>query len=85
MQSPQINAPAPALYPVSVAGIESSRGFHLLLAALRKERGHVQQLNRYEAGCSLPTLEVICNLATALSVSSNQLLFGKDERGGGRK
>ena len=43
--------------------------------------GHVQQLKRYEAGSSQPTLEVIRKLATALSVSSDELLFGKDERG----
>ena len=83
----------PPLYPVDVGRIESSSDFHLRLAALRKERGltqqaladriggHVQQLKRYEAGSSQPTLEVIRNLATALSVTSDQLLFGKDERG----
>jgi len=83
----------PPLYPVDVGRIESSSHFHLRLAALRKERGltqqaladriggHVQQLKRYEAGSSQPTLEVIRNLATALSVTSDQLLFGKDERG----
>jgi transcriptional regulator with XRE-family HTH domain len=63
------------------------------LAALRKEHGltqqtlaarvgvHVVQLRRYEAGASQPTLEVIRKLATALSVSADLLLFGKDERG----
>ena len=67
--------------------------FHERLAALRKERGltqqaladriecHVQQLKRYEAGTSQPTLDVIRKMATALSVASDQLLFGKDERG----
>ena len=76
-----------------VARIDSSSDFHSRLAVLRKERGltqqaladriggHVQQLKRYEAGSSQPTLEVIRNLATALSVTSDQLLFGKDERG----
>jgi transcriptional regulator with XRE-family HTH domain len=42
---------------------------------------HVQQLKRYEAGISQPTLDVIRNLAMTLGVSSDQLLFGKDERG----
>jgi len=63
------------------------------LATLRKEKGltqqhlaervsvHVQQLKRYEAGSSQPTLDVIRNLATALSVSADELLFGRDESG----
>ncbi|MGO9130068.1 MAG: helix-turn-helix domain-containing protein, partial [Bryobacteraceae bacterium] len=38
-------------------------------------------LRRYEAGASQPTLDVIRRLATALSVSADLLLFGKDERG----
>jgi len=42
---------------------------------------HVVQLRRYEAGTSQPTLDVIRNLATALQVSADVLLFGKDERG----
>ena len=42
---------------------------------------HVVQLRRYEAGTSQPTLDVICNLATALQVSADMLLFGQDERG----
>lgn len=93
MQSLLVNAAPPPLYPVCVVRIDSSTDFHLRLAALRKERGltqraladriggHVQQLKRYEAGSSQPTLEVIRNLAMALSVTSDQLLFGKDERG----
>ncbi len=63
------------------------------LAAIRKERGmiqqtlaervgiHVVQLQRYESGASQPTLDVIRHLAVALSVSADVLLFGKDERG----
>jgi transcriptional regulator with XRE-family HTH domain len=63
------------------------------VAALRRERGltqqqladriqsHVQQLKRYEGGSSQPTLDVIRKLAVALGVTSDQLLFGKDERG----
>jgi transcriptional regulator with XRE-family HTH domain len=42
---------------------------------------HVVQLRRYESGASQPTLDVIRHLAVALSVSSDILLFGKDERG----
>ncbi len=92
MQSLLVEASPPAHYPVFVARLDSSSDFHLRLAALRKERGlnqqaladriggRVQQLERYEAGSSQPTLEVIRNLAPALSVSSDRLLFGKDER-----
>ena len=42
---------------------------------------HVVQLRRYESGASQPTLDVIRHLDVALRVSSDQLLFGKDERG----
>jgi|TARA_B100000965_G_scaffold389308_1_gene394824 transcriptional regulator with XRE-family HTH domain len=63
------------------------------LATLRKEKGftqqtladeiglHISQLKRYEAGTSQPTLEVLRNLAIALSVSADVLLFDKEERG----
>ena len=62
-------------------------------AAARKDRAlaqqaltdrigiHVVQLRRYESGASQPTLDVIRNLAVALSVSADLLLFGKEERG----
>ncbi len=63
------------------------------LAALRKHKGLTQQalaeqaevsliqLRRYEAGSSQPTLDVIRRLTVALGVSSDSLLFEKDERG----
>jgi transcriptional regulator with XRE-family HTH domain len=63
------------------------------LAQLRKEKGltqpqfaekigvHVAQVRRYEAGTSQPTLDVIRNMALALGVSADELLFAKDERG----
>ncbi len=38
------------------------------------------QIHRYESGASQPTLEIIRNLAVALSVSSDELIFD-DERG----
>ncbi len=41
---------------------------------------HVVQLRRCEAGSSQPALEVIRKIATALQVSADMLLFGKDER-----
>jgi len=73
----------------------SGSNFHERLANFRRVRGltqqvlasriqcHVQQLKRYEAGSSQPTLDVIRKMATALRVTSDQLLFGKDERGPG--
>ena len=70
-----------------------TEGFPERLAAVRKERNLTQQaladtvhcaltqLKRYESGASQPTLDVIKRLAQALRVSSDYLLFGKDERG----
>ena len=63
------------------------------LAVFRNERGltqqaladrvavHLTQINRYESGDSQPTLDVIRRLAIALTVSADELIFGKDERG----
>jgi transcriptional regulator with XRE-family HTH domain len=63
------------------------------LVALRKQRLFTQQaladtaaistsiLKRYEAGRAQPTLPVLRNLAVALGVSADVLLFDKDERG----
>lgn len=63
------------------------------LAALRKQRAmtqqaladavgcHVTMVRRYEAGETQPTLEVIRNMARALSVSADALVFEQDERG----
>ena len=63
------------------------------LAVLRKERAltqqaladaigmHVTQINRYEAGDSQPTLDVIRRLAVALGVTADALIFDKSERG----
>lgn len=82
-----------ATYAVFVPKNLNTNGFPARMAELRKEKGftqqqlaerigvHVQQLKRYEAGASQPTLDVIRNLAMTLGVSSDQLLFGKDERG----
>lgn len=72
---------------------ELSLAFPDQLARLRKERKltqqaladriglHVIQIRRYERGSSQPTLDVIRRLAVALSVSSDTLVFEKDERG----
>jgi transcriptional regulator with XRE-family HTH domain len=82
-----------AEYAVFVPKNLNTTDFPARMAELRKERGltqqqlaervgvHVQQLKRYEGGISQPTLDVIRNMAMALGVSSDKLLFGKDERG----
>jgi len=42
---------------------------------------HLTQINRYETGDSQPMLDVIRRLAIALSVTTDELFFGRDERG----
>jgi transcriptional regulator with XRE-family HTH domain len=68
-------------------------GFPDRLVALRKQRGFTQralaekvgvralQIGRYENGIAQPTLEVIRNLAKALGVRADDLIFDKAERG----
>lgn len=63
------------------------------LAALRRRKGLTQvalatacsisvpMLQRYEAGTSQPTLDVIKKLAVALTVPSDELIFDPTERG----
>lgn len=67
-------------------------GFGRRLAALRKERTmtqqaladlvgcHVTMVRRYESDETQPTLEVIRNMARALSVSADALVFEDAER-----
>jgi transcriptional regulator with XRE-family HTH domain len=67
--------------------------FATRLTATRKERSltqaalaervgiHVTQIRRYEAGTSAPTLDVLRNIAVALSVTIDSLVFDQDERG----
>lgn len=62
------------------------------LTTLRKKRGFTQeslgeaigitktQIYRYESGGSQPTLDVIKNLAIALSVTTDELIFEANER-----
>jgi transcriptional regulator with XRE-family HTH domain len=69
-----------------------SMDFGKRLAALRKQRSmtqqaladsvgcHVTMVRRYEGGETQPTLEVIRNMARALSVSADTLVFEQDER-----
>jgi len=66
--------------------------FPVRLSSLRKEVGltqqaladkvgiHVSQIRRYENGTTQPTLDVIRNLAVALTVSADMLVFDKEER-----
>jgi transcriptional regulator with XRE-family HTH domain len=61
------------------------------LSRLRKDKGLTQeelakrvgvgiaQMRRYEKGASSPTLEVIKNMAKTLGVSSDELIFDKNE------
>jgi len=72
--------------------LTDTMAFAQRLAALRKERQltqdtlaehvgiHVSQIRRYEAGTSTPTLDVLRNVAIALSVSADQLVFDEHER-----
>ena len=64
---------------------------HRLIAA-RKSRGltqqalaervgiHVTQVRRYEAGTAQPTLDVLRNIAVALSITTDSLAFDDHER-----
>ena len=42
---------------------------------------HVNQIKRYEAGTTQPTLEALVKITKSLHVSLDDLVFGKDERG----
>ena len=67
--------------------------FSQRLAATRKDRGltqdalaeaagiNVSQVRRYEGGTSQPSLDALRKLTLALSISADELLFDKDERG----
>lgn len=67
-------------FPRRLSGPRKQHG--LTQAQLAERTGmHAVQLRRYEAGTSQPALDVIRRLSTALQVSADMLLFGKDERG----
>jgi transcriptional regulator with XRE-family HTH domain len=63
------------------------------LATLRKQKGlsqgalakaadlHINQIKRYEKGTNRPTSGALKNLAQALGVSTDELLFGANGRG----
>lgn len=62
------------------------------LAAIRRQRGltqaalaervgvHLSQLQRYESGVNEPSVGVLRQLAVALSVTTDALVFGEDPR-----
>ena len=72
---------------------EAFMTFPKRLAEQRKKKGLTQQdlaakaeisliqVRRYEAGTSQPTLDVIRRLAITLGITTDLLIFGKDERG----
>jgi len=78
--------------PTTTTPITDLMGFAERLAATRHERGltqqtladrvgiHVSQIRRYEAGNSAPTLDVLRNLAIALAVTTDSLVFDTHER-----
>lgn len=78
--------------PPAPAAITDLMGFAERLAAARHERGltqqaladrvgvNVSQIRRYEAGTSAPTLDVLRNLALALAVTTDSLVFDDHER-----
>jgi transcriptional regulator with XRE-family HTH domain len=80
-------------YRVMTERLPPDMEFSERLTATRKERGltqealakaaeiNVSQVRRYEGGTSQPSLEVLRKLAMALSVSADELLFDKNERG----
>ncbi len=63
------------------------------VVTLRKQKGWTQQqlaeqvgvrvlqIRRYESGASQPALDAIRRLALALGVTTDELIFDKDERG----
>ena len=68
-------------------------GFGETLGKLRKAKSltqqalaervgvHTIQIHRYESGTSQPTLVVIKNIALSLGVTTDELIFEKNERG----
>lgn len=93
MSAATVNPIFGASYSADVKKAAQAPSFPQHLVAFRKEKNLTQQqladrvgisvvqLRRYEGGSSQPTLDVIRNLALALGVTSDRLVFGKDERG----
>ena len=69
----------PMGFPENLAELRRDRG--LTQAALAIQIGvHANQVSRYESGLTEPSLGVLRQLAIALSVSTDALVFGDDER-----
>lgn len=78
-------------------GMQTYWGFQMKiqqrLITLRKERDmtqqemadaigvHVNQIRRYEAGATQPSLDALKKIAIAMSVTIDSLVFGEHERG----
>jgi len=92
-RAPRVNGDGIGRYGLPITWFKALMDFSERLGKIRKQRGLTQQvlsekakvslvqLCRYEAGTSQPTLEVIRRLAIALSITTDMLIFGKDERG----
>jgi transcriptional regulator with XRE-family HTH domain len=71
---------APMPFPAHLATLRKNKGLTQTALAERCAIS-VPQLQRYEAGTSQPTLDVIKKLAVVLGVSSDALIFDPHERG----
>ena len=67
-------------FPHRLARFRKAKSFTQQGLAEAIGMSHIQ-VHRYETGASQPTLDVIKNLAVALSVSADELIFGDGERG----
>lgn len=67
-------------FPKRLAQIRKQQGLTQTVLA-RKADISLIQIRRYEGGHSQPTLELIRKLSIALGVTTDMLIFGKDERG----
>ncbi len=72
--------PVPMNFPARLTQLRKARGLSQQrfadLAGL-----HVNQIKRYEAGTAQPTLDALVNLAQALHVSLDNMVFDEGERG----
>ena len=70
----------PMSFPTRLIQLRRQRG--LTQQALANAVGvHVNQIKRYEANSAQPTLETLINVAKALHVSLDALVFEESERG----
>lgn len=76
--------PIPMNFPIRLIQIRKEQGLTQQGLAEASEL-HINQIRRYEAGTSQPTLEGLIKLAKALHVSLDELVFSNDDRGPGDK